>query len=445
MRCTPMYKLLSLVVMFLVALGLNAQSIDPSKQIDWTRGPIPNMLPAMTNGIPQVASFNGSDACGKLHNAMVYAIANSFPMVDATSLIGTQACATNPFLNLTSGTSNIGTSVSMTVLFGTTHFQTAVPWVIVNSGITLKGSPYGTLLDYTGASCTGTPSTCAALILTTDSGTGTPAEQGGPNGIVVDGMYILGGTSNLTDGIILQSSRSSFRDIHVWGVVGCGIHTKGATSNTITHPVVSNIDATLAGVISGRTAPANGLCMDQDTVFGVDATTSTTVTDPIMEGLSGIGIHLIKANNIVVTGGTSESNGGGGIVIDTGTGVINKQNTFIGIDLEGNGNDLSANGYDVQDNGQLNTYINILATSHCNATCHSVNLVGGGSQYVLGGQLGDLVNNTGVGGGGANGIPVPGATTGGATAGSGTLPSNPLGFIIEEVQGVSVRVPYYNP
>ena len=44
------------------------------------------------NGVPQADQFPGSDACQKIYNAGVYAIANGLPMVDATHFKGLQAC-----------------------------------------------------------------------------------------------------------------------------------------------------------------------------------------------------------------------------------------------------------------------------------------------------------------------------------------------------------------
>lgn len=428
MRSTTLFKrlLISLAVLCSPVFG---QTIDPTNQINWAVGPIPSFQTKYVNGAVQVAGWTGSDACAKLHGAMQYAIANSKPIVDATGLIGTQPCASNPFLNLTTGSANIGTAVNITVLFGTTHYTLATPWVIVNSGITLRGAgPFATVLEYTGGSA------AYAVDLNTDSGTGVPAEQGGPNGISISDMYIYGDT-NLTDAIDINSSRSKFDNIHAWGATNCGIHVFGGVSNTYIHPVVSSVDATLFGIDnSGHTIPNNGLCLDQDTTFGTVACTASTIVDPIMEGLNAIGLDFISANNITVTGGTSELNGTNGIKIAAASGVINKQNTFIGIDLEGNGTDGSTNGYDVDDLGDLNTYINILATSHCNATCHSVYLPSGSSGWIQGGNIGDGVNNVGSSGGGVNGFINPGGKY------TGTCTN--VGAMTMEVQGTLIYVPY---
>lgn len=187
------------------------------------------------------------------------------------------------------------------------------------------------------------------------------------------------------------------------------LHWKGVEESTFTHPVVSNVSAFFLGIdSSAHTTPNDGLCIDEDTVHGVLASTSTTVSDPVMEGLNHSGINIIAGNNIVITGGTAEGNGTHGILIAAGSGVINKELTFIGIDLEGNGTGASTDGYDVQDAGDLNQYYNILATSHCSAGCHSVNLFGGNSDWIIGGQLGDGANNFGANGTGVNGFTVAG-------------------------------------
>lgn len=443
MRCMPMYKpykLLSFIILFLVTIGLNAQSIDPTKQINWSTGqPIPNLSTVFVNNVVMADQYSGADACAKLHNAMLYAIGANIPAVNATGFVGSQGCASNPFLNLTSGTALIGTSVNLTVWFGSTTFVTAVPWVIVNSGISLRGAgSMSTRIDLHASS------TQAGIVMfNTDSGSSAFAMQGGTNATQISDILVYSDNGTATDGWVIEASRSKFDNIHAWGVLGCGIDVKGSDITTYVHPVVSTTDAFFAG-LSGMQQPVNGMCFDLNTT-STFASTASTITDPVMEGVSGTGINIIKGNNLVFTGGTSESNGAHGIFVNTGTGVVNKQNTFIGIDLEGNGADLSADGYDVLDNGQNNIYINILATSHCNASCHSVLLTGGGSQYVLGGQIGDLVNNAGMTGGGASGIVPIGFSVSSATGGSATaLPAQPSGYVVQELNGNIIKIPYYN-
>lgn len=437
-----------LISAFLVCLGLvgsavaGAQSIDPTKQINWTLGPIPQMQPAFINGIPQVASWTGSDACAKLHNAMLYAINNSLPLVDATGLNGVQPCASNPFLHL-NDTPNA--PVNLTVNFGATTFQTTVPWVVTNSTLQLRGlGAFSTRVDYTGA-------IGAAAVMTVNAGNFTgPFAGNGINGGEISGMWFygdsIGGTPNATDGLsLIFVNRYMLNGVYAWGVNGCGIRTQGAVTDTFMRPRVSVADAAFGGIQSHPT-PTNGLCLGglAGVPGGNEDTTSGSVIDAGMEGVRGVGIILQSADQITIQGGTSEQNPGGGILINSSasgvnSGTSNKFNLVLSMDLEANGPDFT--GEDIQDNGQLNTYINVLATSPCSSPCTgTVNLVGGGSHYFLNG-----FPEFGVVGSGTNGISPTGFGVSSATGGSATLPGAPAGFMVEQFKGASIRIPYYNP
>lgn len=402
------------------------------------------LAPMFVNGAVQAAAFCGSgtvggialpscsaDACVKLYAANRYAVANNFPLVDASGLVGTQLCSVNPFNSLNA---TIGNSVNLTDKFGSTHFQSSVVWQITNSGISLLGAgPFSTMVEYTGSSCTASPGSCAVLWANTDGGSGTPASNGGPNGIVIRDMSFFGDTANVFDDVILEVSRSRIDNLYAWGATTCGIRLHGAEENTVTHPVVSATAAFFMGIQS-HTTPANGICFDEDTVNGTNSVTSTTISDPVMEFVSGIGIDVIGGNNIVITGGTSEGNGtgssaGAGMTVGVHAGVVNQQITVIGTDFEGNG---SATGADVSDNGASDVYINILATSNNN----SVNVNGNGTSatgLIFGGLFGP--SGTGIPQGVAsNGIPNPGAVFTGTCTQSGTM--------TEMFRGVLVYVPY---
>ena len=408
------------------------------------------LAPMFVNGAVQAAAFCGSgtvggitlpacstDACHKLLAANQFAAANGHPLVDASGFTGTVACSANPFAGLKS---KIGDAVFLTVRFGATHFRSTVVWEVTNSGITLDGAgPFSTQVEYTGRSCTSKPGSCAVLWVNTDAGSGDRAKQGGPNGMVIRDMSFYGDAANVYDAVILESSRSRFDNIYAWGATTCGIRMHGAEESTFTHPVVSGTAAFFLGINipSAHTRPANGICFDEDSAQGTNSVTSTTVSDPIMEGVAGIGIDVIGGNNVVITGGTSESNGTNGMVVGAHKGVVNQQITVMGTDFEGNGNGGSTEGYDVLDNGTLDQYINILATSHCKSACSSVWLNGNGTangDWIQGGLLGDYVHNTGVGGIATNGTPIPGFME------TGTCKID--GYMVQAIKGVTAYVPY---
>lgn len=440
-----MFKRLELLLLtILILTGMSyAQSVDPTKQIQWGVGPIPITNPFQTqaiNGVLQASAWVGIDACTKLHNAMVYAIANGIPAVDATGFVGTQACASNPFASLTSGTSTYGTPVNLTVKFGNTHFQTTVPWLVTNSNLSLLGAgPANTRVEYTGTNCTASPGTCAVLNVTTVGGSGTAAMQGGPNLVTIRDMSFYGDLGNIFDAVILSSSRSTFDNIHAWGATTCGIRALGMETSTVTHPVVSSTAAFFLGITSTSTQPTDGLCLDREASFG-NATTSTTIKDPVMEGLANNGIHFIYANNVTITGGTSEANGVHGVLFDaSGSATIqNLVNTIIGTDIEGNGANSASNGNDILDNAGDNLFENVLSSSPCASTCFNVYLPAPrvGSDTIINMLFAGTNAVAAPGGAGANGIPNSGSNATGTCTQSGAFQYYK--------NGTAVYIPYCN-
>jgi hypothetical protein len=408
---------------------------------------VTNLDATLINGVVQAAQFCGlgtiggvttpscsADACTKLLAANQYAVANNYPMVDASGFIGTVACSANPFNSLNS---TIGASVNLAVKFGTTHFQTSTTWLITNSGISLFGSgPQNTRVEYTGTNCTASPTTCAVIRTTTSGGSGTPAANGGPNNVVIKDMSFYGDVGNIYDAVMLSDARSRFDNIVAWGATNCGIHELGVETSTFIHPVVSGTVAYFMG-ISGSTTPHDGFCLDVDPTFGI-TTTSETVTDPVMEGVTSSGIHFINANNVTMTGGSSEINGAHGILLDaSGTASLqNLINTVIGMDIEGNGNGSNNNGYDIYDSGGQNVYINILSSSPCSATCYNIYLPTPrvGADTVINATFAGTNAIAAPFGAGANGIVNPGYNASGTCTITG-------GFQYY-IRGTQVWVPY---
>ena len=94
--------------------------------------------------------------------------------------------------------------------------------------------------------------------------------------------------------------------------------------------------------------PQNGLVIDADPTDGRRATANTLI-NPVIEGMTGDGVRFVACDAAVVTGGTSENNGGTGITLLAGS----QMNTLIGFDCESN------LGYaDVYESGSFNKFIN---------------------------------------------------------------------------------------
>jgi hypothetical protein len=166
---------------------------------------------------------------------------------------------------------------------------------------------------------------------------------------------------------------------------------------------------------------------------------SGSVVDAGMEGVSNAGVHFLSADQETIQGGTSEQNKYG-ILINTSasgvnSGTSNKFNMVLTMDLEGN--QVNFQGSDVTDNSSLNTFWNVLSATAC-SSCQAVQLSTTGEDYY---SMGFAI--TGVAGQ-SNGNQVPGAGFSTAAAGSATLPTNPVGFLVQQFQGVNVLLPYYH-
>jgi hypothetical protein len=388
------------------------------------------------NGIAQADQFPGTDACQKLNNAMAGALAaNAVAQVDATHFLGTQVCTTgNPF----SGLATKGASINLVVNFGATHWQIPEPWEVDYSNVTLRGmGAWATQIEYTGA-----PGAGAVLFF--NGFTNTVNKNFGLQGIQVEGIYLYGGASNVTNGLQLTFvNRSKITSVYAWGVTGCGILTQGAVTTTFIQPRVSSTDAALQGIQdSSHITPSNGLCLGgiTGTTVGNIDTTSSTIIDAGMEYLTGIGIYIESADQVRIVGGTSEGNHQGIVILSSSAGVnpgtSNKYNRFDTIDLEGN--TANTSGVDISSTGQQNIFENILSFSSCSG-CNAVSLSHVAEEYLIGG-----FQFTGVTGQ-SNGISVFGFNATSATGGSATaLPSQPAGYITEQFLGANVHVPYYH-
>ena len=379
------------------------------------------------NGIPQADQFPGApDACTQINMAAAYAIANHIDQVDATHFIPsstapyTVQCSTNPFYGLNP---TIGAPLNLTINFGAVVFASAVPWVITNSSIALHGEGNTqTVVELTGTGSNVLYAHAQSSMV-----------HNGLEEVDIRNMMFVGNQSNVTDAVLLVDvNRSNFFNVSAWGASNCGIHTEGAVTDSFYRPTVSQREY-LNVFPSGSATTANGLCFDSSPVSDVQ-TTNGTVTDASVEYVTNIGWHVISAQTMTFTSGTSEYNFQGINV----SSVNSKFNTFIDSDIEGNS--MNSAGVDVYDVGNLNTYINLLATSACGG-CSSVLLTGTeGQQFLLGGY-----QPTGASGPGLNGISPIGYSTTSATAGSASpLPSTPAGYWVIELLGNIIKIPYYH-
>jgi hypothetical protein len=344
------------------------------------------------NGVVQADQFAGSDMCAKINAALIYAIANSRPLVNGQNFSGTQTCATNMFALGLAGS----TTAAVTLQLGVVHIQSTVQQLITNSGVGLWGMGGNmTQIEYTGGS-----TVAAVLYVNGTTGSGSYGSNG-INSIDIRDLYIYGGAANATDALRLDFvNRSDFSRIKMWGAVNACLDVHGAVTNTYQSLHCSVNDAFYQGIQSGsHTVPAFGKIFGGNTIGGTIDSTDSSVIDAIDEGLSNTGWYLTSATNLTFMGGTSEDNlTGNGIFINTtGNGVnpgtSNKLNTFINSDLEGNG--AGTAGVDVTDNGQQNTYINLTAASTCSscASVYQTPISGGGSIII-----GDAVLKTGTSG-----------------------------------------------
>lgn len=179
----------------------------------------------------------------------------------------------------------------------------------------------------------------------TGAGNAWVVDGGTPTGLVFDVQMenlTISGNATATNGLFLRSvHHSRFRDIRVNNVSAACLLTNFAVVDTFDTFRCSNNEAAFT------TTPVNGMVFDQRGAG--EQTTSGTVIDPIIEGMSGTGIKFVNAVRMVVNAGTSEGNAGRGLEVNTNSGG----NTFIGMDLEVNAIE------DVLVQGADNQFINI--------------------------------------------------------------------------------------
>lgn len=198
---------------------------------------------------------------------------------------------------------------------GTYRFSS--PIIIDANQVELEGDGASqTILKYTGGAAAAAIRVGNATPLTTQR-----------QGIRIAGMTIRGNAST-TDVLLIQGVfRSHFSRLSLMDATQSGLHTLWCVVCTFEAVHVSGLDWQGNFLVQ----PATGMLFDDIDVS--HKTTASTVIDPVVEGVSGSGILLSGASNMVFTGGTSEWNNRG---IDLPFGTDGTQNVFIGIDLEQN-------------------------------------------------------------------------------------------------------------
>lgn len=166
--------------------------------------------------------------------------------------------------------------------------------------------------------------------------------------ITIDDL-VLQGTSLATHGFYSDTliARSKFKITNIQDVTTVGAYIGDVQLSTL-NVSVSSILADAMGTPQ-TTAPITGIVVGD---LGIPVANVREATFQA-EGASSIGIHFRNAVNGCVVQGTSESNGGWGIVIDSRS----WGNTFVGFDLEAN-----ATG-DVVDSGGSSVWVNSVSVS----------------------------------------------------------------------------------
>lgn len=155
----------------------------------------------------------------------------------------------------------------------------------------------------------------------------------------------ISGTASCTNGLYLRGVHHSvFRDIRVRNCSAAGLLTNFTVLNTYENFTVSVNEG------SFTTTPVNGIVLDQRSAS--EPSTASVFINPIIEGVSGSGIKLVKTSTMTFINGSSEANARG---IELGSGAV--RNKFEDMDLEANSTE------DILCGGTDNLFLNVLAVS----------------------------------------------------------------------------------
>jgi hypothetical protein len=114
----------------------------------------------------------------------------------------------------------------------------------------------------------------------------------------------ISGNRHVSYGIRLRSVHHSvFENISIKNIVSAGLKTYFCVLNEYRNIRVTNEDEPF------DVTPKIGLSFDTGDGTGSRNTTASVISNPIVEGVSGIGIDFVSANNMTVIGGTAEGVG----------------------------------------------------------------------------------------------------------------------------------------
>jgi len=224
--------------------------------------------------------------------------------------------------------------------------------------------------------------TGASICVYIDAG----ATTGTVSDITIENLTISGNTK-ATYGVYLRGvTHSIFRNIRVINFKLAALYCEFLVSNTFDNFVCSGNEPGIT------VTTATGMYFNKRGAG--EQSSNCTIINPIIEGVSGVGIYGIELVASTIIGGTSEGNGssgagGGGIYL----GANSFGNTVIGLDLESNGKAGDATTFHVKNYGLRNQFINCF----CDATISPLFWVAGGnSTLITGGQIQNLQIDAGV-------------------------------------------------
>jgi hypothetical protein len=197
----------------------------------------------------------------------------------------------------------------------------------------------GTILKHTGS---------GNAVIFDDPGGLTPIQANWVANVRMENFIIQGNTAT-TNGLFLRGVRNGiFKHISVRNVSNAGLWSEACVTNILENFRVSHWENNAGGI--WNVTPAYGIVLASR---GIDATTTWTIENPVIEGVSGIGIWIqVGCFSNTLINGTAEGNPGKGIVIQS------YRNTIINTDFEANV------GNDIEISGDRNALINVSSSNN---------------------------------------------------------------------------------
>ena len=160
-------------------------------------------------------------------------------------------------------------------------------------------------------------------------------------------FYILGESTTL-DGVFIESTHHSKIKANIRG---CGRYAQNVEFSICNeYDIVASINQ---GEWYNNARPTRGINVTRRGT-GQNYSSANTWTNPIIEGVNGVGMLFDYALMNHINGGTSEGNAGSNVVCT----VNSRDNKFNGIDLE-----VPGNGIGLSDAGRRNTFTELLNDS----------------------------------------------------------------------------------